>query len=111
MLTVLNQGGVNKMFEGLNKDEIIKKIETMIDDRWDQIGGYLLKEKISKITTDDEWIEAYKNENINKFDEYDFQVSISLLEDEIVEELDLMYDALILTEEELVDIKEECQLE
>ena len=45
MLTVLNQGGVNKMFEGLNKDEIIKKIETMIDDRWDQIGGYLLKEK------------------------------------------------------------------
>jgi hypothetical protein len=111
MLTVLNQGGVNKMFEGLNKDEIIKKIETMKDDRWDQIGGYLLKEKVSKITTDDEWIEAYKNEDLNKFDNYDFLVSIALLEDEIVEELDLMYDALGLTDVELMDIKEECQLD
>jgi len=98
------------MFEGLNKDEIIKKIETMKDDRWDQIGGYLLKEKVSKITTDDEWIEAYKNEDLNKFDNYDFLVSIALLEDEIVGELDLMYDALGLTDVELVDIKEGCDL-
>jgi len=98
------------MFEGLNKDEIIEKIETMKDDRWDQIGGYLLKEKVSKITTDDEWIEAYKNENINKFDNYDFLVSIALLEDEIVGELDLMYGALGLTDVELMDIKEECDL-
>ena len=98
------------MFEGLNKDEIIERIETMTNDRWDQIGGYLLKEKVSKITTDDEWIEAYKNEDLNKFDNYDFLVSIALLEDEIVGELDLMYDALGLTDVELVDIKEECDL-
>ncbi len=99
------------MFEGLNKDEIIKEIETMKDNRWDQIGGYLLKEKVSKITTNDKWIEAYKNEDLNKFDNYDFLGHIALLEDEIVEELDLMYDALGLTEEELVDIKEKCDLE
>ncbi len=99
------------MFEGLNKDEIIEKIETMKDDRWDQIGGYLLKEKVSKITTDDEWIEAYKNEDLNKFDNYDFLVSIALLEDEIVGELDLMYNALGLTEDELYIIKYACGLD
>lgn len=98
------------MFEGLNKDEIIEKIETMKDDRWDQIGGYLLKEKVSKITTDDEWIEAFQKENIHVFDDYDFQVSMRLFEDEIVGELDLMYGALGLTDVELMDIKEECDL-
>ena len=98
------------MFEGLNKDDIIEKIETMKDDRWDQIGGYLLKEKVSKITTDDGWIEAFQKENIHVFDDYDFQVSMRLLEDEIVGELDLMYGALGLTDVELMDIKEECDL-
>tara|TARA_R110000782_G_scaffold169255_1_gene261145 strand:+ start:380 stop:685 length:306 start_codon:yes stop_codon:yes gene_type:complete len=99
------------MFEGLNKDEIIERIETMTNDRWDQIGGYLLKEKVSKITTDDGWIEAFQKENIHVFDDYDFQVSMRLFEDEIVEELDLMYDALGLTEDELYIIKHTCELD
>ena len=77
-------------FEGKTCEQIIDMIRDLEEELHERISIKLLREKINKIKTYDEWVEATKDKYFTRFDNYDYLNHYDNLYTEILIQLEDM---------------------